>query len=80
MLELPNEAEFQNPLGWDATYEIVLALMQHFPQADLDQVGLHQLKRMIVGLPNFADDPALAHDDLLADILREWWEETHADF
>ncbi|GAB4550310.1 MAG: hypothetical protein OHK0023_16050 [Anaerolineae bacterium] len=80
MLELPNEAAFQNPLGWDATYEIVLALMQQFPSADLDQVGLHQLKSMILGLPNFADDPALAHDDLLADILREWWEETHADF
>jgi Fe-S-cluster formation regulator IscX/YfhJ len=31
---------------------------------------------MIIDLPNFADDPTLANDDLLNDILREWYEES----
>ena len=63
------------PLYWEASYEIVLALMEHHPDADLDTLGLHQLLALIVALPGFADDPILAHDGLLTEILREWYEE-----
>ncbi len=62
-------------LYWEATYEIVLSLMEHHPDADLDSLGLRQLWAWIIALPGFADDPALANDDLLTDILREWYEE-----
>jgi FeS assembly protein IscX len=63
-------------LDWDASYEIVRALNQKYPDISIDSVGLKQLKEMIVALPNFVDDPSLAHDGLLREILREWYEES----
>jgi FeS assembly protein IscX len=69
-----NETE-PKPLYWEASYEIVLALIEHHPDPDLDTLGLQHLLELIVALPGFADDPILAHDGLLTDILREWYEE-----
>ena len=63
-------------LYWDASYEIVLALMQAYPQADLDQLGLNELNQRIIALPGFADDPALVNDAILMEILRDWVEES----
>lgn len=63
------------PLYWEASYEIVLSLIEHHPNADLDTLGLGQLFEWIIVLPGFADDPVLAHDGLLTEILREWYEE-----
>jgi FeS assembly protein IscX len=62
-------------LYWEASYEIVLQLIAHYPDVDLDNLGLEDLNQMIVSLPGFADDPALAHDELLVEILREYYEE-----
>lgn len=64
-----------NPLYWDSTYEIVLNLIGVYPQLNPDQVGIQQLLEMILALPNFADEPVLANEDLLVDILRVWYEE-----
>jgi FeS assembly protein IscX len=64
-----------NPLYWEASYEIVLGLMERHPDADLDGLGLQQLFEWIIALPGFADDPLLANDDLLTEIFREWYEE-----
>jgi FeS assembly protein IscX len=64
------------PLYWDSAYEIVLELMELYPDADIEAVGLEELNRWIVNLPNFADDPVLVNDGILKDILREWYEET----
>lgn len=66
----------ENPLYWDASYEIVLTLMEVYPDIDLDSVGLEQLNRMILELSNFMDEPALVNDGILNDILREWYEES----
>ena len=63
------------PLYWEASYEIVLCLMEQHPDADLDSLGLQQLFEWIINLPGFADEPILAHDELLTEILREWYEE-----
>ncbi len=71
----PGSADDASPLYWEATYEIVLALMEHHPEADLDALGLHQLFEWIIALPGFEDEPILANDALLTDILREWYEE-----
>jgi FeS assembly protein IscX len=65
-------------LYWEASYEIVLALMEQHADADLDSLGLNQLFDWIVALPGFADDPGLAHDGLLTEILRDWYEEIDA--
>lgn len=62
-------------LYWDVGYEIVLELENHYPHMDLNALGLEELYHYIVALPTFADDPLLANDGLLRDILREWFEE-----
>ena len=67
-----------NKLYWDATYEIVLSLIDNHADANLDEMGLQQLYDLIVALPGFADDPELANEGILTDILREWYEETNS--
>ncbi|RMG79107.1 MAG: Fe-S assembly protein IscX [Chloroflexi bacterium] len=67
----------QFPLHWDASYEIVLALIEAHPEVDVELVGLQQLYEWIIALPNFVDDPQLANEDILNDILREWYEEVN---
>lgn len=66
------------PLHWDATYEIVLALKSTYPDIDVNVIGLNELLQYIVALPNFADDPALANEGILNEILREWYEEVNS--
>lgn len=66
----------EQPLYWDNSYEIVLALQAAYPQVDIESVGMAQLYDWIINLDNFADDPALANDGILKDILREWYEES----
>ncbi|MYD10951.1 MAG: Fe-S cluster assembly protein IscX [Chloroflexi bacterium] len=65
----------QTQLFWDSTYEIVLALMEKYPEANLESLGLEELNRRIVSLPGFADDPAWVNDAILKGILRDWYEE-----
>ena len=65
-------------LHWDSTYEIVLALMEAYPDAELDSLGLDELNRQIISLPDFADDPGLVNDAILKGILRDWYEEIGA--
>jgi len=63
------------PLYWDAIYEIVLALKASHPQQNLDEVSLGDIFRWTMALPDFADDPQLANDEILASIYQEWYEE-----
>ncbi|PJF44000.1 MAG: Fe-S assembly protein IscX [Phototrophicales bacterium] len=64
-----------NALYWDSTYEIVLNLMRAYPMVNLDTISTSQLLEMILALPNFVDEPQLANEDLLVEILRFWYEE-----
>lgn len=66
----------QDALYWDATYEIVLALMEAYPDFEIDRVGMQELCQMIIQLPNFADDPDMVNDSILRAILRDWYEES----
>lgn len=65
-------------LYWDATFEIVLALMDAYPDIELEDLGLRELSQRIVDLPDFADDPTLVNDAILREILRDWYEEMGA--
>lgn len=65
-------------LYWDSDYEIVLALMEMYPNVDLEDISLDELTRRITSLPGFADDPALVNDAILKAILRDWYEEISA--
>ncbi|MBT3239698.1 MAG: Fe-S cluster assembly protein IscX [Chloroflexi bacterium] len=63
------------PLYWDAVFEIALALIAKFPEEDLEEVSLLQIFEWTLALPNFKDDPELANDDILLSIYQEWYEE-----
>ena len=73
-----NDFSQTDKLYWDATYEIVLSLKATYPNSDLDSLGLEELFQYIVTLPNFADDPVLANEGILNEILREWYEEVNS--
>ena len=63
-------------LYWDSTYAIALALIQHHPDLDPEDVGLEEMAELIENLPGFSDDPALATERILLDIQIVWYEET----
>jgi FeS assembly protein IscX len=65
-------------LDWESSFEIALALMAVYPDVQLEDVSLNQLKTWIVALPNFVDDPDLGTDTILMDVFREWYEEANA--
>lgn len=67
----------QGALFWDTSYEIVLALIETYPDIEVDTVGIDQLREWIIALPDFADDPEIVTEDILHDILREWYEESN---
>lgn len=64
------------PLYWEATYAIALALKRTHPHVDLQDVSLQMIFDWTVALPEFQDDPALANDGILAAIYQDWFEET----
>jgi FeS assembly protein IscX len=70
--------DWSRRLHWDATYELVLALMDAHPDADVEHVSLEQLFRWVLELPEFDDDPALGEEAILLSILQEWYEEVSA--
>jgi len=74
---MSDNAAPSSKLYWDSSYEIVLSMIESYPEVDIEQIGLDQLFQLIIALPNFADDPALANDGILNEILREWYEEVN---
>jgi FeS assembly protein IscX len=64
-------------LYWDAIYEIALALKASRPSENLDDVSLGDIFQWTTALPNFADDPELANDEILSAIFQEWFEENN---
>ena len=44
---------------------------------DVETIGIEQLYRWVIALPDFADEPELANESILNDILREWYEEVN---
>ena len=68
--------QVMEPLTWEATYALAEALMQQYPAVDLAMFSLADVYRWVLVLPGFDDDPALANDDVLLAIYREWLEMT----
>ncbi len=67
------------PLTWEATYAIALALRAQHPTVNLEEVSLDMVYRWTLALPAFADDPALANQAILMDIYTAWLEESLHD-
>jgi FeS assembly protein IscX len=63
------------PLTWDDSYAIALALRKRYPDISLEDVSLSMIYRWTLMLNGFEDDPALANDSILAAIYQEWFEE-----
>lgn len=65
-------------LFWDATYAIVVTLMDEHADLDPTNLGLEEIADLIEQLPGFVDDPSFATDRILLDIQTTWYEELHA--
>lgn len=68
--------QVDNPLTWDDSFAIALALGAEYPDVHLAEVSLQMIYRWTVALPDFADDRALANDQVLAAIYQEWYEQS----
>jgi FeS assembly protein IscX len=62
-------------LYWEATYAIVMALIEHFPDHSPENVGLNELAQIVQSLPGFNDEPGLETEQILLDIQTVWYEE-----
>jgi FeS assembly protein IscX len=70
----PDDVEI-DPLTWEDSYAIALALRREHRQVDLEQVSLGMIYRWTLALPEFTDDPQLANEEILSSIYQEWFEE-----
>ena len=63
------------PLTWESTYAIALALKSVHPATDMESVTLGNIHEWTLALENFDDDPALVNDEILSAIYQDWYEE-----
>lgn len=66
-----------DPLTWDDSYAIALALKERYPEVNLEDVSLGMIYRWTIELPRFSDDPQLVNDDILTAIYQTWFEEVN---
>jgi len=65
-----------DPLFWEASYAIAVALQEHHPDVDLENVSLDMVYQWVLELPDFDDEPGLANDEILFEIYKNWLENT----
>jgi FeS assembly protein IscX len=65
------------PLTWEDSYAIALALRERYPDISLEDVSLSMIYQWTLLLAGFQDDPSLANDSILAAIYQEWFEEAN---
>ena len=64
-------------MTWDDSYAIARALRQCYPNACLEEISLGMIYQWTLALPDFADEPQLANDQVLSAIYQEWYEEAN---
>jgi FeS assembly protein IscX len=62
-------------LGWEDAEDIGILLAEKFPEIDPLTVRFTDLRRYVVELPTFNDDPALSNEAKLEAIQMAWYEE-----
>lgn len=65
------------PLTWENSYSIALALRELYPYIHLEDVSLNMIYHWTIALHGFQDDPDLANDSILSAIYQEWFEEAN---
>ena len=63
------------PLTWESTYAIALALKRAHPGIDIEIVTLGTIQEWTLALQEFEDDPALVNNEILSAIYQDWYEE-----
>jgi FeS assembly protein IscX len=73
----PTQPPMENfmTLTWEATFAIAMELRRQHKDVNMEEVTLQQIYKWTLQLPEFEDDPALANDDILYAIYRDWFEE-----
>lgn len=64
-------------LTWEDSYAVALALIQRYPDKNLEEVSVGMLYQWVISLPGFVDDPDLANDEILVAIYHTWIEEVY---
>ena len=70
--------QFMSDLNWEASFAIAKALMEAYPNVDLQDLSLNMVYRWTLDLPYFSDDPELVNDSILMAIYQEWYEEKNS--
>ena len=64
-------------LTWEDTIEIVKNLRIHHPEASVDDLSLEMIYQWTIEIPEFSDDHELVNENILVNILSEWYEEVN---
>jgi FeS assembly protein IscX len=64
-------------LSWEDTVDIVKKLRESHPQVQVEDISLEMIYHWTIELPEFSDDRELSNEDILTDILKEWFEEVN---
>ena len=64
-----------DPLTWEGTFAIAMALKEAHPDVVLEEVSLGMIEAWTLELPQFEDDPALVNEAILQRIYQDWFEE-----
>ena len=75
MTFIGSKLQMSDPLTWESTYAIALALKHEHPGIDMESVTLGDVQRWTLALHDFDDDPALVNDEILSAIYQDWYEE-----
>jgi FeS assembly protein IscX len=62
-------------LRWDDAEDIAIALADRYRNVTPLEVGYTDLRRYVIELPGFADDPGASDEDSLEAIQLAWHEE-----
>ena len=66
-----------DPLTWEDSYAIALALIEQHPGIDLQDVSINMIYEWTIRLADFEDDQDLANEQILNAIYLEWFEEVN---
>ena len=62
-------------MTWEDAEDIAFALLDKFPQQDPLQVRFTDLRKWVIALPGFDDNPAASSEGVLEAIQMAWYEE-----
>jgi len=63
------------PLTWESTYAIALALKRVHPGIDLEVITLGNIQEWTLALEDVDDDLSLVNDGILSGVYQNWYYE-----